>query len=65
MGKIMFKIHILFKGYLNLKKEIEKSLNKDGRLYNWDVIMILPENNNAFRIIDKIKKCLNCIKENM
>ena len=55
MGKIMCKIHILFKEYLNLKKEIEKSLEKDGRLHNGDVTMILPENDNAFRIIDRVK----------
>ena len=54
----MCKIHILFKEYLNLKKEIEKSLEKDGRLHNRDVTMILPENDNAFSIIDKVKKCL-------
>ena len=56
MGKIMFKIHILFKGYLNLKKEMKKSLDKDGRLNNGDITMNLPENDNAFRIIDKVKK---------
>ena len=52
----MFKIHIFFKGYLNLKKEIEKSFDKDGRLNNGDITMNLPENDNAFRIIDKLKK---------
>ena len=50
----MCKSPILFKGYLNLKKEKEKSLGKDGRPHNRDVAIIIPEYGNAFRINDRV-----------
>ena len=51
----MCKSPILFKGYLNLKEETKKSLDKDGRMYKGDVAIILPKHGNTFRIIDRVK----------
>ena len=38
-----------------MAEETQKSLDKDGWLYNWDVATIIPEYGNAFRIIDRVK----------
>ena len=51
----MCKSPILFKGYLNLKEETKKSLDKDRRMYKGDVAIILPKHGNTFRIIDRVK----------
>ena len=54
-GELCVRGPILFKGYLGLKEETEKSLDKEGWLHSGDIALIIPEHGNAFRIIDRVK----------
>ena len=54
-GEILMRGPIVFKGYLNDKENTEKSFTKDGWLLTGDVGIILPQQGNTVKIIDRVK----------
>ena len=54
-GEILMRGSIVFNGYLNDKENTEKSFDKDGWLLTGDVGIIMTGQNNAIKLIDRVK----------
>jgi long-chain acyl-CoA synthetase len=54
-GEICIRGPTLFKGYLNDEENTKLTLDKDGWLHTGDVGMVLTQQGNAVKLIDRIK----------